>query len=167
MHCLKFTLWRWRNIPGTTDGQFLVIQKGIKHICGVLKPWTNLVENSSEICCIKWDNFGVMARLVVLGKPGISLDRMEMKEANFWENPWGQRNTVRLFYKQDSTIQIGVWKTIKVEVDLRLVWSTADKEPKVSGVVTPIPLAWIKTTNFQLQCKLKSKLVWHPWAMTW
>ena len=166
MHCLKFTLWRWRNIPGTTDGQFLVIRKG-KHICGVLKPWTNLVENSSEICCIKWDNFGVMARLVVLGKPGISLDRMEMKEANFWENPWGQRNTVRLFYKQDSTIQIGVWKTIKVEVDLRLVWSTADKEPKVSGVVTPIPLAWIKTTNFQLQCKLKSKLVWHPWAMTW
>ena len=48
MHCLKFTLWRWRNIPGTTDGQFLVIRKG-KHICGVLKPWTNLVENSSEM----------------------------------------------------------------------------------------------------------------------
>ena len=101
MHCLKFTLWRWRNIPGTNDGQFLVIRKD-KHICGVLKPWTNLVENSSEICCIKWDNFGVMARLVVLGKPGISLDRMEMKEANFWENPWGQRNTVSISQKQNS-----------------------------------------------------------------
>ena len=58
-----------------------------EHICGALKTWTNLVENSSEMCCIKWDNFGVMARLVVLGKPGISLDRMEMKQANFWENP--------------------------------------------------------------------------------
>ena len=40
-----------------------------------------------DVVCIKWDNFGVMARLVVLGKPGISLDRMEMKQANFWENP--------------------------------------------------------------------------------
>ena len=40
-----------------------------------------------DVVCIKWDNFGVMARLVVLGKPGISLDRMEMKRGQLLRKP--------------------------------------------------------------------------------